>query len=146
MVDNRAKNSFWHWGKCLDGKYRMDFWDYDNDTALGIDNTGKFTMSYGVEDHDTNDAGAAHFRAHNSTFFVRVADYFETELISYFKDKSDKNIEILLISIFLLHNLMLFSIVSFRDSFALSNLFLNIDILSLFLFAFFYYLANKLHC
>lgn len=86
MVDNRAKNSFWHWGKCLDGKYRMDFWDYDNDTALGIDNTGKFTMSYGVEDHDVNDAGAAHFRAHNSTFFVRVADYFAEELIPYFKD------------------------------------------------------------
>ena len=86
MVDNRAKNSFWHWGKCLDGKYRMDFWDYDNDTALGIDNTGKFTMSYGVEDHDVNAGGAAHFRAHNSTFFVRVADYFAEELISYYKD------------------------------------------------------------
>ena len=86
MVDNRAKNSFWHWGKCIDNKYRMDFWDYDNDTALGIDNTGKFTMSYGVEDHDTNEGGAAHFRAHNSTFFVRVADYFAEELISYYKD------------------------------------------------------------
>lgn len=84
MVDNRAKNSFWHWGKCLDGKYRMDFWDYDNDTALGIDNTGKFTMSYGVEDHDVNEGGAAHFRAHNSTFFVRVADYFAEELITYY--------------------------------------------------------------
>ena len=86
MVDNRAKNSFWHWGKCLDGKYRMDFWDYDNDTALGIDNTGKFTMSYGVEDHDVNESGAAHFRAHHSTFFVRVADYFANDLISYYKD------------------------------------------------------------
>ena len=86
MVDNRAKNSFWHWGKCLDGKYRMDFWDYDNDTSLGIDNTGKFTMSYGVEDHDVNEGGAAHFRAHNSTFFVRIADYFADELISYYKD------------------------------------------------------------
>ena len=86
MVDNRAKNSFWHYGKCLDGKYRVDFWDYDNDTALGIDNTGKFTMGYGVEDHDTNEGGAAHFRAHNSTFFVRVADYFADELITYYKD------------------------------------------------------------
>lgn len=86
MVDNRAKNSFWHWGKCLDGKYRMDFWDYDNDTALGIDNTGKFTMGYGVEDHDVNEGGAAHFRAHNSTFFVRIADYFADELITYYKD------------------------------------------------------------
>jgi hypothetical protein len=91
MVDNRAKNSFWHWGKCLDGKYRMDFWDYDNDTALGIDNTGKFTMSYGVEDHDVNEGGAAHFRAHSSTFFVRIADYFADELISYYKDTLENN-------------------------------------------------------
>ena len=86
MVDNRAKNSFWHWGKVEGDIYKMDFWDYDNDTALGIDNTGKFTMSYGVEDHDVNDGGAAHFRAHNSTFFVRIADYFADELISYYKD------------------------------------------------------------
>lgn len=91
MVDNRAKNSFWHYGKCLDGTYRFDFWDYDNDTALGIDNTGKFTMSYGVEDHDTNEGGAAHFRAHNSTFFVRVADYFASELITYYKDTLENN-------------------------------------------------------
>lgn len=91
MVDNRAKNSFWHWGKCLDGRYRMDFWDYDNDTALGIDNTGKFTMSYGVEDHDVNEGGAAHFRAHNSTFFVRVADYFAEELITYYTTLENKD-------------------------------------------------------
>ena len=85
MVDNRAKNSFWHYGKQGAG-YKFDFWDYDNDTALGIDNTGKFTMSYGVEDHDVNEGGAAHFRAHNSTFFTRIADYFEEELITYYKD------------------------------------------------------------
>ena len=91
MVDNRAKNSFWHYGKCLDGKYRFDFWDYDNDTAFGIDNTGKFTMEYGVEDHDVNEGGAAHFRAHNSTFFVRVADYFADELIDYFKNTLEQN-------------------------------------------------------
>ena len=91
MVDNRAKNSFWHYGKCLDGKYRFDFWDYDNDTSFGIDNTGKFTMGYGVEDHDTNEGGAAHFRAHNSTFFTRVADYFADELMAYYKDTLENN-------------------------------------------------------
>ena len=85
MVDNRAKNSFWHYGKCTDGKYRFDFWDYDNDTAFGIDNTGTLTMTYGVEDFDTDEAGAYYFRAAQSTFFVRIAKYFEEELEDYYR-------------------------------------------------------------
>ena len=80
MVDNRAKNSFWHYGICPDGKYRFEFWDYDNDTALGIDNAGKLEIPFGVEDADTDHSGAPYFRAYDSTFFVRVAKYFENEL------------------------------------------------------------------
>ena len=80
MVDNRAKNSFYHYGKCPDGKYRYEFWAYDMDTALGIDNAGKLDIPFGQEDHDVDDAGAAHFRAHNSTFFNRIATYFADEL------------------------------------------------------------------
>ena len=80
MVDNRAKNSFYHYGKCPDGKYRFEFWAYDMDTALGIDNAGKLDIPFGQEDHDVDDAGAAHFRAHNSTFFDRIATYFAAEL------------------------------------------------------------------
>ena len=84
MVDNRAKNSFWHYGKCADGKYRFDFWDYDNDTALGIDNAGKLEMSYGVEDQDTDAMGAAYFRGHNSTFFTRLVKFYSAELEQMF--------------------------------------------------------------
>lgn len=81
MIDNRAKNSFWHYGKCTDGKYRFDFWDYDNDTALGIDNAGKMDIPFGVEEDDVDSAGAAYFRGHDSTFFVRIAKYFSSELV-----------------------------------------------------------------
>ena len=80
MVDNRAKNSFYHYGKCPDGKYRFEFWAYDMDTALGIDNAGKLDIPFGQEDHDVDAAGAAHFRAHDSTFFDRIVKYFSEEL------------------------------------------------------------------
>lgn len=79
MVDNRAKNSFWHYGKvyisneeaatlgeteasyyiiddtaaAINNGYRYDLtFGYDFDTALGIDNTGDYVFSYGKEDTD----------------------------------------------------------------------------------------------
>ena len=79
MVDNRAKNSFWHYGKVyistseaaelgeteasyyiiddaaadINNGYRYDLtFMYDCDTALGIDNTGDYVFSYGKEDTD----------------------------------------------------------------------------------------------
>ena len=79
MVDNRAKNSFWHYGKvyistseaaamgeteasyyivddaaaAINEGYRYDLTQgYDMDTALGIDNTGDYVFSYGKEDTD----------------------------------------------------------------------------------------------
>lgn len=129
MVDNRAKNSFWHYGKTgiirpvshpvqnmlqvyyekvnteegaeklknLDGvegfykkvtdteivsgkeyytQHAFDFWDYDNDTALGIDNAGKLEIDFGVEEQDADASGAYYFRAHNSTFFNRFVQLF----------------------------------------------------------------------
>lgn len=90
MVDNRAKNTFWHYGKCLDGKYRFEFWGYDFDTALGIDNAGKLRITYGVEEMDIDPTtNNTYFRAGDSLFFTRVAKYFASELTNAYNEKID---------------------------------------------------------
>lgn len=96
MVDNRAKNSFWHYGKvyisnteaenlgaaeasyyivndeeaAFNEGYRYDLTHgYDFDTALGIDNTGKNMFSYGKEDTDRYDDSDP-----SSRYVFRAAD------------------------------------------------------------------------
>lgn len=96
MVDNRAKNSFWHYGKvyistseaaelgeteasyyiiddaaaAINNGYRYDLtMGYDMDTALGIDNTGDYVFSYGKEDTDYYVDGDP-----TSDYVFRVAD------------------------------------------------------------------------
>lgn len=96
MVDNRAKNSFWHYGKvyiseteaaelgeteasyyiidndaaAINDGYRYDLTQgYDFDTALGIDNTGDYVFSYGKEDTDYYVDGDS-----TSDYVFRVAD------------------------------------------------------------------------
>ena len=96
MVDNRAKNSFWHYGKvyiseaeaaelgeteasyyiidnnaaAIHNGYRYDLtFMYDCDTALGIDNTGDYVFSYGKEDTDYYVDGDP-----SSDYVFRVAD------------------------------------------------------------------------
>ena len=96
MVDNRAKNSFWHYGKvyiseaeavelgeveasyyiidndaaAINDGYRYDLtFGYDMDTALGIDNTGDYVFSYGKEDADYYVDGDP-----TSDYVFRVAD------------------------------------------------------------------------
>lgn len=66
LIDNVAKNTFWstedcqHW--CL-------IKDYDNDTADGTDNQGKFTRNYGMEPTDMLNPNARVFNAHQSVWF-----------------------------------------------------------------------------
>ena len=125
MVDNRAKNTFWHYAKTgnyvkvttpdekyandyytlsdgeytlidattysADGEYyrperKFDFWAYDMDSSEGIDNRGELSMSYGVEESDKDESSAYYFRAAQSTFFVRLAKYFESELTTMFNN------------------------------------------------------------
>ena len=110
MVDNRAKNSFWHYSK-TGGKYEKDIeytdengkvifsakagddirkwdlnWGYDMDTALGTDNDGDMVYRYGYEDTDVDADGVEIFRESDSTFFCRVRDLFASELATKYKD------------------------------------------------------------
>lgn len=121
MVDNRAKNSFWHYGKvyittteaatlgdkaggfvvdneqaAINGGYRWDLsWGYDFDTSLGIDNTGKLVLTYGKEDADyyvDGDPSSSYiYRAAKSTFFCRLRDLFKSEMKGMFVNREDAN-------------------------------------------------------
>ena len=121
MVDNRAKNSFWHYGKVyittaeattlgdaaggfviddtqasINSGYRWDLsFGYDFDTSLGIDNTGKLVLTYGKEDADyyvDGDPSSAYiYRAAESTFFCRLRDLFNSEMQAMFVDRENAN-------------------------------------------------------
>ena len=121
LVDNRAKNSFWHYGKvyitqaeattlgdkaggfiiddeqaALHDGYRWDLTQfYDADTSLGIDNTGKLVLTYGKEDIDyyvDGDSESGYiYRAAESTFFCRIRDLFASELQAMFIDRENQN-------------------------------------------------------
>lgn len=109
MIDNRSKNTFWHWAKHyisttevsqmgekakyyivdddaskINNGYRFDFWAYDMDTQLGINNSGEMTMPYGKEDsdyHTDGDRSSGYiFNAAESTFFCRVRDLMQPQL------------------------------------------------------------------
>ena len=116
MIDNRAKNSFWHFGKAyitaaeaaelgddaqyytiddaaaaINGGYRFDLWDYDNDTAIGINNSGELTMTYGKEDTDYKVDGDASsgfiFNAAQSVFWRRIRALMGSELQAMYLDR-----------------------------------------------------------
>lgn len=120
MIDNRAKNTFWHWAKhyittaeantlgdkaayytvddaaaAINNGYRFDFWDYDNDSALGINNSGELTMTYGKEDTDyriDGDKSSGYiFNAAESVFFCRIRDLMGSELQKMYVSCESKN-------------------------------------------------------
>ena len=88
MTDNHSKNSFWHYGKSNDldsegnniRKWDLCF-DYDNDTALGIDNYGRMTYRYGYEEIDYVDGTQDWvWNAPQHVFFLRLRELFDAEL------------------------------------------------------------------
>lgn len=98
MVDNRAKNTFWHYGKTDETDSQGNpirkwdlCWDYDNDTSLGLNNYGKQVYRYGLEDIDEDDKGEEVFRESDSTFFCRLRDLFKSELASMYAELESKN-------------------------------------------------------
>ena len=115
MTDNRAKNTFWHRSKfyiseeeaageyadtaqyytidneqaAINNGYRFDFWNYDNDTALGIDNNGVLNRPYGKEDIDLDEKGLYIFNAGDSTFFMRIRNLMYEDLKRVYNSVSD---------------------------------------------------------
>lgn len=117
MMDNRAKNSFWHWSKVyisqseadsdyyasvkeyyeiddakaeINNGYRFDFWDYDNDTALGINNSGEVKMPYGKEDidyHNDNRNEGYIFNGAESTIFRRMRQLMHNDLMQMYQNR-----------------------------------------------------------
>lgn len=126
MMDNRAKNTFWHFaktgvyrevsrpvsellhvycekngeeytptsdtsiqsGKAYYTQYAFDLWDYDNDTALGINNNGELVFPYGKEDGDYNIDGSPSsgyvFNGATSVFWCRLRDLLSSEIRNTF--------------------------------------------------------------
>lgn len=98
MVDNRSKNLFFHYGKTGevddngDPVRKWDLsWDYDNDTALGLNNYGKQVYRYGLEDTDVDESGEEIFRESDSQFFCKVRDNFKIELRTLYNTLESRN-------------------------------------------------------
>lgn len=114
MTDNRAKNTFWRWSRvyitaadaeamgaekaarytiddaaaAINGGYRFDFWNYDNDTGIGINNSGEMTQPAGKEDVDYRIEGDPNsgyiYNAAESVFFCRVRDQLHDALAAMY--------------------------------------------------------------
>lgn len=98
LVDNLAKNLFFHYGKTgevdSEGNPIRKFdltWAYDLDTGCGLNNYGKQVYRYGLETIDKDDKGEEIFRESDSTFFCRIRDLFSSELKTMYNTLESKN-------------------------------------------------------
>lgn len=137
MIDNRSKNTFWHFGdtgvyrpvpcpssmfmdyyyersgnegnytytltsdssvdsnKTYYWKYAFEMWDYDNDTAIGINNSGELTMTYGKEDIDYRTDGVPSsgyiFNAADNVFWRRIRILMDSQLRAMYQTLDSSN-------------------------------------------------------
>ena len=99
MVDNRAKNSFWHYAKTgeVDAQGNpIRKWNltmlYDADSSMSLNNYGNSVYRHGYEDTDTLDGTTEEvFRESDSTFFCRVRDLLADELKVEYNSLESKN-------------------------------------------------------
>ena len=99
MVDNRAKNSFWHYGKTGEvdesgnpiRKFDLAM-AYDCDSSMSLNNYGNSVYRHGYEDTDVLDGTTEEvFRESYSTFFCRVRDLFTDKLKEMYNTLESKN-------------------------------------------------------
>lgn len=83
MVDNRAKNVFM---ATDDGKHWHFKYDYDNDTALGIDNIGRLSHSYGIEYRD----GSESYGGEDSVLWINLEKCFAADIQKMVQEKENE--------------------------------------------------------
>ena len=88
MIDSRAKNAFPTYFKSRqagDGGDRWFWIPYDMDTAIGIDNKGKLSFDYNLEDTDMLD-GAAVYNGQDSVMWNNLRDMFSGEIAAMYAE------------------------------------------------------------
>ena len=69
----------------INNGYRFELWDYDNDTALGINNNGKMVFDAGLEDIDKL-ANSWVYNEGPSVFWRRIRKNMTSELATLYTD------------------------------------------------------------
>ena len=87
MVDSRAKNAF----PSMVGGDKICWLPYDMDTAIGIDNEGKLSFSYELEDIDKTETNADVYNGQQSVFWCNIRDAFRDELKAMYQELRSDN-------------------------------------------------------
>ena len=79
MTDNVAKNTFWSSDDLVHWELSKD---YDNDTAIGNDNVGGLSFTYGLETNDEVGSGFV-FNAHDAAWITFARGLFDACQVMY---------------------------------------------------------------